>query len=327
MIDNFLLLPLNELSDHSKIVTIFKAPSLKDASQSDDYKWKPRGIHYKWDANNAQNFIKTLTASTEEIKEISQRIEAGLVHSTGEKIQQLFINAAKISLKNKIRISRKIGRKGKKTKKWFDNDCKQTQHQVRKLGKQKHSSPEDSLLREKYHEKLKEYKRTCKSKKYFYTQDSLNQINSALDDPSSFWKMWKQFDDSDTERTKLEIPGEKLFSHYSQLHSQHQNDDVPEPEPFNKTTTSTKLNTHFSKKEFMLVIKNLKNNKSEGYDCISNEMIKNSPDIILDLIYKFMNLCFEKSLIPNSWAYHSYTKREAKVILITTEVYVYPQLC
>ena len=60
--------------------------------------------------------------------------------------------------------------------------------------------------------------------------------------------MWKQFDDSDTERTKLEIPGEKLFSHYSQLHSQHQNDDVPEPEPFNKTTTSTKLNTHFSKK-------------------------------------------------------------------------------
>ena len=53
----------------------------------------------------------------------------------------------------------------------------------------------------------------------------------------------------------------------------------------------------------MLVIKYLKNNKSEGYDCISNEMIKNSPDIILDLIYKFMNLCFEKSLIPDSWAY------------------------
>ena len=117
MIDNFLLLPLNELSDHSKIVTIFKAPSLKDASQSDDYKWKPRGILYKWDANNAQNFIKTLTASTEEIKEISQRIEAGLVHSTGEKIQQLFINAAKISLKNKNKNITKNWKKRKKNKK------------------------------------------------------------------------------------------------------------------------------------------------------------------------------------------------------------------
>ena len=186
---------------------------------------------------------------------------------------------------------------------WFDKDCKQAQNQVRKLGKQKHSSPQDSLLREKYHEKLKEYKRTCKSKKYFYTQDSLNKINSALDDPTSFWKMWKKFDDGGTEKTKLEIPGEKLFSHYSQLHNQNQNDDVPEPEPFKKTTDNVKFNKHFSKKEFMLVIKYLKNNKSEGYDCISNEMIKNSPDIILDLIYKFMNLCFEKSLIPNSWAY------------------------
>ena len=31
-------------------------------------------------------------------------------------------------------------------------------------------------------------------------------------------------------------------------------------------------------------------------------MIKNFPDIILNIINRFMNLCLEKSLIPNFWA-------------------------
>ena len=70
----------------------------------------------------------------------------------------------------------------------------------------------------------------------------------------------------------------------------------------NKTVCKEKLNRTFSKKEFKSVIENLKVKKSEGYDCVSNEMIKHSPDIVFNLIYRFTNLCLEKSLIPNSWA-------------------------
>ena len=134
----------------------------------------------------------------------------------------MFINAAKTTLtvKNKNKNISKNWKKRKKTKEWFDNDCKKSQNQVRKVGKQKHLSPHDSLLREKYHEKLREYKRTCRSKKYFYTHESLNNINSALDDPTSFWTMWKFFGETDTNKTKMETPGNKLFSHYS--HSVYQ---------------------------------------------------------------------------------------------------------
>ena len=42
-------------------------------------------------------------------------------------------------------------------------------------------------------------------------------------------------------------------------------------------------------------------NKSEGYDCISSEMIKKIPDNVLDIIHRFMNLCLEKTLVPKSW--------------------------
>ena len=79
----------------------------------------------------------------------------------------------------------KTGKKKKKSNKWFDSDCKNLQTKVRKAGRQKHSSPHNNLLREKYHEKLKEYKKTTKSKKYLYIQDALNEINSALEQNDS----------------------------------------------------------------------------------------------------------------------------------------------
>ena len=48
----------------------------------------------------------------------------------------------------------------------------------------------------------------------------------------------------------------------------------------------------FSNKEFKSVIANLKNKKAEGYDTISSEMVKNSPEwtcYMITLIYVFIN--------------------------------------
>ena len=53
-----------------------------------------------------------------------------------------------------------------------------------------------------------------------------------------------------------------------------------------------------SRSKFDRVIKALKNNRAEVYDGISNEMIANSPTIVLDLLFNFINLCLGNSLIP-----------------------------
>ena len=66
---------------------------------------------------------------------------------------------------------------------------------------------------------------------------------------------------------------------------------------------SDEFNKIFSEVEFQSIIKNLKNNKAEGYDSISNEMIKHSPPVIQNLILKYLNLCFEKSLISQHWCF------------------------
>ena len=48
-LSDFLVLPSNELSDHSKIVTIFKENLLmKTEDENDTSDWKQRGILYKW---------------------------------------------------------------------------------------------------------------------------------------------------------------------------------------------------------------------------------------------------------------------------------------
>ena len=51
----------------------------------------------------------------------------------------------------------------------------------------------------------------------------------------------------------------------------------------------------------MNAIRNLKNGKASGFDTIFNEMLKNSPEFILDLLHKFVNLCLRQTLVPNSW--------------------------
>ena len=50
-------------------------------------------------------------------------------------------------------------------------------------------------------------------------------------------------------------------------------------------------------------MKKLKNGKSVGYDSISNEMIKNSPNCLLDLILDYINLCLQKSLVSETICY------------------------
>ena len=102
--------------------------------------------------------------------------------------------------------------------------------------------------------------------------------------------------------SKSKIKGSLWYSHFSTLHTENSKEKSknilsnPISENYNND-----INKPFTKKEFEIVIKNLKCVKAEGMDSISNEMIKNSPKEILVLLHTFLNLCLDKSLIPKSW--------------------------
>ena len=117
---DFLVLPMTELSDHSKIITLFKKNISRPEVQSDGYKWKILQSKFEWDPNKINEFSTALSTQYAVIKEISQRIEAGIIDSAGELIQKLFIEAAKSCLGQKNHPPRK---RKQKSKKWFDSEC------------------------------------------------------------------------------------------------------------------------------------------------------------------------------------------------------------
>ena len=86
-IDIFLVMPLTELSDHSKIITVLKNSIPLQKFTNDNYNWNKLNTRFIWDNNNKHKYCNILKNSTKEVEDIKQRIEGGLIKSTGEKIK------------------------------------------------------------------------------------------------------------------------------------------------------------------------------------------------------------------------------------------------
>ena len=295
-------MPLSGISDHSKIITIFKSWIPIPTKNQDNHEWIPLKSRFKWDNKNRKKFAEALNSNYVELEDIKQRTEAGLVNSTGEKIQNLFMKAASMTLDTKYNTPDKNWKKRNKSKKWFDQDCQKLKQDVRKLGRRKHSDPYDNLLRVKYHEKLREFKGKCRSKRFLFWQTKFNEIEESLKYPKTFWKNWKNASEIDSFKCEADITGDQWFDHFSNLHTEKGVENIVNP-PLKKNISNlqNRLNEPFSIKEFMNIIKNLKNDKASGNDSICNEMLKHSPKEILKLLLNFINLCLREALVPNSW--------------------------
>ena len=161
--------------------------------------------------------------------------------------------------------------------------------------------PNNNLVRSKYHDKLKEFKKKCKSKRNLYLKNKLNDIEGSLGDPKMFWEKWKNAKEIDNNPSDTKIKGKEWFDHFYNLHTETQIESLENTHSFAPDKEQSELGRPFSRSKFDKIIKALKNNKAEGNDGISNEMIANSPLIVLDLIFDFINLSLDKSLLPMEW--------------------------
>jgi hypothetical protein len=190
--------------------------------------------------------------------------------------------------------------KKKHSKKWFDTECDKMRKETRRTGREKNGEPHNIFLREKYNEKLKQYKKTCKSKRFSYWQKVFEEVENSLHDPKHFWKTWKNSAEKFETFLTPNISGNGWFNHFSKLHANSFESGLP-PNALNEPDFL--MNQPFTENEFLTVIKILKKGKAVGYDKISNEMIKNAPEQVLLLLLDFINLCLDKSIISESLCY------------------------
>ena len=91
------------------------------------------------------------------------------------------------------------------------------------------------------------------------------------------------------------IHGDKWYEYFKGLHNQ-----IADTNEFNHIGKQNMVlkedlrqkehDKPFTRKEFDSIFNKMKNKREDGSDSISNEMIKNSPEIIVDLLLTFVNL-------------------------------------
>ena len=100
-------------------------------------------------------------------------------------------------------------------------------------------------------------------------------MDKALSDIDGLWKQFKSFRENRIPKGAVtgKISAEDWkSSRFENLHSEHRDQKIS---LIAENTPSKSLNKQFEMKELLLVIKKMKDKKSEGTDKIANEMIKN----------------------------------------------------
>ena len=173
----------------------------------DNYDWINLKLKYKWDNKYCEKFSDYLKNSYEALNEIKKWLEAGLIESTGAKLQEMYINAAKHTLnKNtKSKNTRGIPKNGliksvklvnlaerntkthaihsyKKNLKTNTGSTKQTQG-VQNKHREYKTDTGSTKQTQGVQNQHREYKRKCQSNRYKFWQTKFNLIEKSLNNP------------------------------------------------------------------------------------------------------------------------------------------------
>ena len=299
-IDNFMVFPQNEYSDHSQITVIIdNGPTT--CNELPDDGWHDIQPAFKWDAESLETYtdILTSTETTDLINIANSHIDNGNIDQAGRTITSIFLEAAKKSSLNKLYLGKKSGKHKKAVnKKWFDKDLKDQRMVIRRLARHKHNNPYDNENRDKHDYLMKEYKRQCRQKRYKYFQETFDNIEENLANPESFWKGLKNSGEKISSAKVPPISSHEWLNHFKNLHTETRNGIVPEL-PENKPNPT--LNNEFQLNELLELKKRLKRKKSGGIAQITNEMILCAPESLLKSIINLFNICLRNSMVPELW--------------------------
>ena len=116
-------------------------------------------------------------------------------------------------------------------------------------------------------------------------------LEKSCDNPKEFWNKWKNCTDHFVTNLDSKISGGTWFNYFSTLHSTDEGDMTKPVTNTQLKSPDVDLNRPFTLTELTEEINKMKNNKSVGYDRISNEMIKSSPLNVKVMLLNFINLC------------------------------------
>ena len=224
--------------------------------------------------------------------------------------EKIMIEAAKGSAKLKTGSSRPHKTKKVAPKKWFDTECYNTRKQLRSIQNAMRRDPTNPHIRGQFFVICKKYRRMMKTKRREYKDYLLNSLSELeCSNPKLFWKTLDKLKDSDRHRQDEDIKNigaDEWYEHFKSLSLKKFEDKSFDDELYSFEERSTQdefttLDTRFSMQEIKMAIRKLKNNKANGSDLISNEMLKLGINQLTPIIQKLFNMTLESGQFPKEW--------------------------
>ena len=221
------------------------------------------------------------------------------LNNSVQAFSRIITETAKLTLKSKSNQKKKPNRP------WISGKLKRLEKET-KLKAQYMITHQTGESRQKYFLALKRLRKERKYAKRHFRNTKIAELKGIQQkNPRQFWKILQNLkNDSTIENYSDNIsPGDWYDYLTKQNHfTSDQNTSVTEELHLNlKNPTFTELDYTFKINEIKQAVGKLKNNKTPGIDCISNEMLKSCNDNILLCLTNLFNKVFTLSLYPEIW--------------------------
>ena len=268
---------------------------------SSDIDYQP--IHTKWCNEKKEEF--QMNFNLIEMEEVSQLLSVFAEGNTDQENMDEIVNKiTDMSIKSGLNVgmSKRITKNGRSSKStnankpWFDRDCEEKRRQYfrvkNRLKKCKSFQNEATLKIE-----AKAYKDFLNRKFKSYNKNIHKKLRDLKSHkPNEYWKLLStKKPNSNTHLNILDA-----YNHFKNLNQNINNDQNFDPNNIANEGDDF-LNSDFTFEELSNIVKNLKNNKSNGIDNIINEFIKYSPIEYKLIILKLFNLILKTGVLPKNW--------------------------
>lgn len=242
--------------------------------------------------------LEETLASSESLSSVEQKINGSLSN-----ISSILYNAASIgSARNTNSFTKKT--KHRKIKKpYYDSECeakyRSLKHQSRKLCEE----PWNKQLRLQVLANKKELNKLIRKKYRQFRFKMVSKLFESTSTSDDFWKTVKDLRKKNLNDPSSNVQPKEWFEYFKNLMNTEYTknfDDICVDNKFMNYCTKN-LNIRITEEEVLLALKSLKNKKSCGPDGLTNEMLKISCMMNVDMYVKLFNLILSSGIYPSRW--------------------------
>ena len=184
---------------------------------------------------------------------------------------------------------------------WYDSNCREKKREF-DCARRVFNETSNDLDKIRMCNIRNEYRKICRKKRRQFNEKNAGELlNLSKKNPKQFWKRIKSKSKSTTGNCNFFEHFKKMGEANIQLDLDIEQ-EILEMDERNPQITNNVLDCEISMGELKSALKQLKNEKSHGYDKVINEFMKYNSDLFHVVLLKLFNKVLSSGIFPKEWA-------------------------